>query len=145
MLDLLTNQIFLTVGGAWLIAHVLKFFLRLVREENVSIKDFFESGGFPSGHTTLVTTAFVFVGLKYGWTHEATMLAALIAIIVIYDAMNIRYRAGQHAAVLNKMNKVSGNKYFAKPLKENLGHTYVEVLGGIVLAIIISFMSYYLL
>ena len=65
----------------------------------------------------------------------------------MYDAMGVRRAAGEHARVLNKMieeDQKADIDYFddededPKELKEFLGHTPLEVLGGALLGIIIA-------
>ena len=87
-------------------------------------------------------------------------LAALFALtfafaaVVMYDAMGVRRAAGLHATAINKMNKyfaIKGISFSAedpakgekkkkkkKELKEYLGHTPFEVLGGALLGIVIA-------
>ncbi|KKQ36049.1 MAG: hypothetical protein US52_C0011G0013 [candidate division WS6 bacterium GW2011_GWA2_37_6] len=145
MSDLFLNQVFITTWNAWLIAHAIKFVYRTITTENKSFLAFFESGGFPSAHTALVATLFFSLGFEEGWESNFTVIAGVLAVIVMYDALNVRYRAGEHAKVLNKLNSQMQEKLFKKPLKENLGHTYVEVAGGIILALIVSVISYVVL
>ena len=81
----------------------------------------------------------------------------LIAGIVIYDALSVRYNAGLHAKDLNKLRKIvdelddeiaqlTGGEedpdidelVSQKELKEFLGHTPIEVLAGALLGILIA-------
>ena len=64
--------------------------------------------------------------------------------------MNVRYQTGMHAAYLNDLrrdlqdNLLMKNRKKSK-LKERLGHTPIEVLGGIVFGICFTFILYYML
>ena len=67
--------------------------------------------------------------------------------IVIYDAAGVRRQAGQHAIVLNELtatietlNRKLSTEIFIKPtrLKEVIGHSPIEVLGGIVVGIVVG-------
>lgn len=141
MLNLFTSQLFLTCIVAWILAHLFKLIIALIKSKNYrSIKQFFDSGGFPSGHTTLVTTLFFSLGLSQGWTAQITTVTGVFAIIVIYDALNIRFQAGLHARILNELGKM--NPITGKAFKENLGHTYVEMFGGLFLGILCAVISY---
>jgi len=144
MIDLFTSQLFLTCLSAWIIAHLVKFIIALSKGRKLkSVKRLFDSGGFPSGHTTLVSALFFSLGINWGWTNPVTTLAGVVGIIVIYDALNIRFQSGLHAKALNKLGAV--NPITKKPFKENLGHTYLEVAGGLGLGIIFAVISYILL
>ena len=142
MTDLFTNQIFITVWNAWLFAHLGKFIYRkFIKKQNASFLTFFESGGFPSAHTALVMSLFFSIAFEEGWGASITVLSGILAAIVMYDAMNIRYRSGLHAKALNILNKKEN--FQDKPFKESLGHTYVEVAGGFALGLIIATLSYH--
>jgi acid phosphatase family membrane protein YuiD len=144
MIDLFTSQLFLTCLSAWVIAHVIKLIIALIKGRSLSsAKQLFDSGGFPSGHTTLVSALFFSVGINWGWTNPITTLAGVLAIIVIYDALNIRFQSGLHAKILNKLGAV--NPITKKPFKENLGHSYAEVAGGFGLGITFAIISYIVL
>lgn len=61
----------------------------------------------------------------------------------MYDAMGVRRAAGEHAKVINMMVRrgAAGISYKPKSnqeLKEFLGHTPFEVLGGALLGILIA-------
>ena len=60
----------------------------------------------------------------------------------MYDAMNVRRQAGEHAKVINRMinDKESGKEggFDDVTLQEKLGHTPLEVLGGALLGIIVA-------
>ena len=66
-----------------------------------------------------------------------------LAAIVIYDAMGVRHEAGEHAKIINQMRKNSNPKDEEnedpdfKELKEMLGHTPLEVIGGVMTGILI--------
>ena len=61
------------------------------------------------------------------------MISAVIALIVMYDAVNLRNEAGLHAKALNKLK--GGAK-----LEESLGHTVLEVSVGAVFGAIVAFI-----
>lgn len=142
MIDLLTSQLFLTVLGAWVVSDVAKFVIALIdKDKQKPYTRVFDTGGFPSSHTTAVIALFMSLGIDQGWMNPITTVAGVLAVIVMYDAVNLRYQAGLHAKALNKLNQE--NKPSKEPLKERLGHTYIEVLGGIVLGIVVASLSYY--
>lgn len=145
MLDFFTSQLFLTVLSAWFMADIfIKFVVTSLSGDKTPIsKRIFTTGGFPSSHTALVITLFMSLGMDQGWDNPITAVAGVLAIIVMYDAVNIRYQAGLHAKALNKLNE--GGKLSDHPFKERLGHRYYEVLGGIILGIIVALVSYKIL
>lgn len=76
----------------------------------------------------------------------------IVAMIVMYDAMGVRRSAGLHAREINRINRIFAvrgirpndesqdrkSEKKKKELKEYLGHTPFEVLGGALLGILIA-------
>ena len=86
------------------------------------------SGGMPSAHSTFVVSLATAMGIKYGPYTDFFLVTLVFSIIIIYDAMNVRYQAGLHAKALNKLHE--GNK---EQLNESIGHTPAEaIVGGII-------------
>lgn len=82
--------------------------------------------------------------LEYGWNNPYFAITTAVSMIVIYDAAGVRRQAGHHAMVLNELtatietlNKKLSTEIYIKPtrLKEVLGHSPIEVLGGIIVGI----------
>ncbi|MBC7503958.1 divergent PAP2 family protein [Candidatus Gracilibacteria bacterium] len=93
-----------------------------------SVARMFGSGGMPSAHSTFVIALSTAIGLKYGPWSDEFMICLVVSIIIIYDAMNVRYQAGLHARVLNRLTPDNG-----EILNESMGHTPFEALiGGII-------------
>ena len=81
-----------------------------------------------------------------GVTSTEFALAAVVSIIVMYDAMGVRYETGEQAKLLNRMfnewmdQGVNALPFLGgKKLKEMVGHTPIEVLTGAVLGIALGF------
>lgn len=83
------------------------------------------SGGMPSAHSTFVIALLTAIGIKNGIRSDLFAVTLVLSIIVIYDAMNVRYQSGLHAKALNKIN--SHEDY---SLNESLGHTPLEAFAG---------------
>ena len=77
----------------------------------------------------------------------------MFAFVTMYDAMGVRREAGEHAKLLNKyLNELELSKADKNgdgipderadeiELKEFIGHTPLEVLGGVLLGIIIGIL-----
>ena len=83
----------------------------------------------PSSHSALITGATSGIGLELGFNSSIFALAVAISLIVMYDASGVRKSAGIQAAEINKLSKILDPKSEVM-LKENLGHTKIEVLIG---------------
>ena len=75
-----------------------------------------------------------------GWAHPATIVASVVAAITMFDAATVRRAAGLQARLLNEITRqlFHERKFPARPLKEMLGHTRVEVYGGMVTGIVVA-------
>ena len=105
------------------------------------------AGGMPSSHSATVCAMVVATGRYCGVNSAVFAVAAVLSIIVMYDAMGVRYETGEQAKLLNRMftewmDQESDALPFlknGKKLKEMVGHTPIEVLTGAVLGILIGF------
>ncbi len=84
------------------VATLLKGFFHAIAGK-FSIARMFGSGGMPSAHSTFVVALATTMGIKHGvWSDEFT-ISLVFSIVIIYDAMNVRYQSGLHARALNRM------------------------------------------
>jgi acid phosphatase family membrane protein YuiD len=63
-------------------------------------------------------------------------MALAFTMIIIYDAINVRFEAGLHASAINQ-------HLWEKKFKESLGHLPSEAFAGSVLWIFIAFVLFY--
>lgn len=92
--------------------------------------------GMPSVHSAVVVSLATAVGIKLGIGSDEFAIAMAFTMIIIYDAINIRFEAGQHAA---EINKTLGEKKY----KESLWHLPSEAFAGSVLGIIVAFALWF--
>jgi uncharacterized protein len=109
---------------AWFIAGSSKFVINSIKARSAAFKQI-GYGGFPSNHTSIVTSIAWLIAIKEGLESPALGLAIALAFIVILDATSLRVKVGAHAKRLNTMMPNE------KPLRERVGHTPVEIFGGI--------------
>ncbi|MFN7900359.1 MAG: divergent PAP2 family protein [Synechococcaceae cyanobacterium] len=92
-----------------------------------------ETGGMPSSHSALMTGTAAALGWEQGYDDPLFALAASLCFIILYDASGVRLVAGKIAARVNALPTdlwPSQPGELVLPLKENLGHTRLEVLVG---------------
>ena len=108
----------------------------------------------PSSHSALVCSATIAMCRECGVDSPEFAIMFIVAMIVMYDAMGVRRSAGLHAREINRINRIFAVKGIKtsdesekptgekkkKELKEYLGHTPFEVLGGALLGILISML-----
>ena len=94
---------------------------------------FINPGGMPSGHSSFVSALVVVSAYREGIGSTLFMISAVIALIVMYDAVTLRQAAGRHAKLLNTLKKGAN-------LEESLGHTLWEVIVGAVFGSVVAFV-----
>ncbi len=156
-MDFLMANPILSVGViSWFAAQIIKTIVHAIQAKSFDPERFVGAGGMPSSHSSLVVSVVIYTLRVEGFKSPFFAFAMLLAAIVIYDAMSVRYNAGLHAKELNRMRKIidemddeisqlSGadeedieELSDQKDLKEFLGHTPIEVLAGAMLGIIIA-------
>lgn len=131
---------------AWAAAQLIKLLLNYCREHRLDLDRALGSGGMPSSHSAFVCACASATGRLCGWSSALFAITAVIAIVVMYDAANIRQAAGEHAKILNYLMDQwaqEGHTPFGKRLKELLGHTPIQVLAGAALGIAIGLLGAY--
>lgn len=142
--DIFHNQVLLVAITACLIAQVLKVFVELARHGKLNLRSLVETGGMPSAHSAFVTALAMGVGQALGWASPDFAVAAVFAVIVMYDAAGVRQAAGKQARVLNQIidEFFQGEHHFNEErLKELLGHTPFQVIAGSILGVAISWAA----
>ncbi|VBB08006.1 Hypothetical protein LUCI_3271 [Lucifera butyrica] len=135
------NIILVTVVTAWITAQILKFFTTYLKNKEINIERLIGAGGMPSSHTALVVSLASAIGFHDGVESSLFTVAVVLAGIVMYDAAGVRHAAGKQAKVINQLVrdlKVE-HKIRDTRLKELLGHTPLEVLGGALLGFGIAY------
>ena len=141
------NYVLVTAISASLTAQLIKVLLNLFIFHRFIAERMWGAGGMPSSHSATVCAMVVATGRYCGVNSAVFAVAAVLSIIVMYDAMGVRYETGEQAKLLNRMftewmDQESEALPFlknGKKLKEMVGHTPIEVLTGAVLGILIGF------
>jgi acid phosphatase family membrane protein YuiD len=140
------NHVLLTGLFGWLLAQALKIPLDLFQTRHWNWALFFAAGGMPSSHSALVTSTAMAVGLHYGFDNPLFGVATALAMVVVYDATGIRRQAGMQAQKINILVEelLSGHPISEEHLREALGHTPLEALGGVLLGLALSLILWLL-
>lgn len=138
--QILHNQILLTAIVSWALAQLIKIGIELIRTHRINWQLIFATGGMPSSHSSLVVALATATGLRQGFDSPLFAIATVLAFVVLYDAQGIRRQAGNQARIINRMlqNVENAGIKVDKNLKELLGHTPIQVIGGTILGIIVA-------
>ncbi len=123
---------------SWVVAKFTKFLVRAWRGQ-ADWRLLYASGGMPSAHAAVVTALMATVWLRDGFTSPIFGLSAILALIVIYDALGIRRASGHQAAAINSILKRL-DKSPEPELREALGHQPSEVFVGMLLGAVIALL-----
>lgn len=144
--DLIHNRIFMAAALGWLIAQILKTVIHMWINRRFVAERLVGSGGMPSSHSATVCALVTATGIEYGGASFQFAMAAIFAIIVMYDAMGVRRETGIHSRVLNEMMELFTNMgkemSVEEKLKEFVGHTPLQVLMGALLGVLIAVLMY---
>lgn len=96
-------------------------------------------GGFPSSHASFTVALTFCCGYFSGWDSSVFAVALVFTVLTIRDAMGFRRLLGKQAENINKIISILPDKKISKlpHLKERIGHSGLEILGGAVLGILI--------
>lgn len=161
VLQQISGNYYITVAFlSWASAQLLKTLFTFIFTKRFVAERLFGAGGMPSSHSALVCSLTFAFARRLGFDSPIFALSLVLSGIVMYDAMGVRRAAGEQAKVLNKI--VFGFKSWNwnedeehsdensrgaadiagempdKALKEFIGHTPLEVLGGALLGILIA-------
>ena len=128
----MVNRAFTSWLIACLISQSIKILLGVIQLKRFDFHWLIGTGGMPSTHAAGVTALSITIGLHDGFSSSLFAAAVAFTIITLFDAQGVRRWSGRQAQVLNKMME---DIYFKRRiqeqrLKELLGHTPMEVLGG---------------
>lgn len=141
LVQLSNNKILISSILAWALAQVLKTMINFLSTKEFNAERLFGSGGMPSSHSSTVCALVTAVAVNYGMDTYEFAMAAVFAIIVMYDAMNVRREAGEHAKWINLITTtLQPDISIERKFKEYLGHTPLQVLMGAFLGIATAFM-----
>ncbi len=143
--DLFSNYVLNVALLSWFSAQVIKTLLNLLKTKKLKMERMIGAGGMPSAHSASVCSMTIAIARSVGFQSPLFAMSFLLASIVMYDAMGVRRAAGEHAKVINMIVKKNKNDISYIPrnkgeLKEFLGHTPLEVLGGALLGILIAML-----
>lgn len=131
---------FLAPFAGWVASGCLKFLIHFMKYGKEA-RHHMGNGGFPSTHTSTVATPAFLIGFGEGWFSPVFGLAVTFLIIVMIDATGLRIAVGRQAGVINTL---TNGKKARELLRERMGHTFWEVLGGLIVGIVTSSILYYL-
>ena len=143
--QLFSNEILIASFFGWLIAQVLKTIIYVAVNKNFNPERLLGDGGMPSSHSATVMSLVTATALNFGADTFEFAIAAVLALIVMHDAMGVRRETGKQAKVINNMMEwfvqMDSDISPEQKLKEFVGHTPLQVLFGALLGILVGYVT----
>jgi acid phosphatase family membrane protein YuiD len=119
-------------------AQGMKMVLIVVRHhQRLHLEDIVVTGGMPSAHSATVTALCLSILWTEGWRNPIFVLSAVLAVVVIRDALGVRRTAGEEGKTINSIIRLA---HVRTPLVHySLGHTPTEVAVGIAIGALAAF------
>ena len=144
----LSNRILLAAFCGWLVAQVLKTIIYVAVNKNFNPERLLGDGGMPSSHSATVMAMVTATAFNFGSETFQFAVTAILALIVMHDAMGVRRETGKQAKVINNMMDWFVQNSDISPeekLKEFVGHTPSQVVAGFVLGVFVDVVIFVIL
>jgi len=123
----------------FVIAILIKWFIIKLKTKELNLSAALWSWWMPSVHSAVVVSLTTAVWLKLWFTNDLFAVCMAFTVIIIYDAINVRFEAWLHAEAINKLLP-DWKKY-----KESLWHLPSEAFAWCLLWIVVASIMYYLI
>jgi acid phosphatase family membrane protein YuiD len=138
---ILLNRVMILSCSSQIMSMFVKALIKSVKNKKFSLKEMASYGGMPSSHTAFIVSATLGLGVEYGWNSAVFGFGIVSALIVLVDAVKLR-------GTIDRVNERSS--YLAKDCPESevgkkpkfIAHKFSEVIGGIIFAVIYTFLFY---
>ena len=131
----------LAIFVGWIVAQGLKYAIVVIRTRNFNhLRQLYVSGHMPSAHTFTVMALATVVALRDGIDSALFGIAALLAGIVMYDAMMVRRSVGEQGVALHALIREQKSKVVLQPTAK--GHKPSEVAVGFALGVLIGLVVF---
>jgi len=137
MQELFYSHLILIPGVAFIISVVVKWIFSILKSWKLDLAVALWSWWMPSAHTAVTVSITTALALKYWIWSDYFAIAMAFTVIIIYDAINVRFEAWLHAKAINKY-------IWEKRLRESLWHLPSEAFAWAILWMIVAITFFYL-
>lgn len=119
---------------SFILATTFKWFSNWLKTWKIDIRRALWSWWMPSVHSALVTSITMALAIKYWVNSDIFALALSFTVIILYDAINVRFEAWLHASAINKL--------LWEKFKEHLWHLPSEAFAWSILWVVTAIILY---
>lgn len=131
------ENLILVPAVAFVVTVFLKWISIKIKTGKLDIAWAIWSWWMPSVHSSVVVSLATAVAIKSWIWSDYFAIAMAFTVIIIYDAINVRFEAWQHAIAINE-------SIWEKKFKESLWHLPSEAFAWSILWIIVAILLYYI-
>lgn len=134
----LMSDVAFSVFTAFFLSQVVfKIITFSIKRKKVFLRAMVMGGGMPSSHTALVTALAVAVGLNQGFRTPLFIAVLVFSVLAVYDVLLTKKAVRGFLILL-------AEKHPRKELLDELGHSVMEVLFGVIigLAVVLAFYQH---
>ncbi len=136
-INIFYDYLILIPAITFVITVFLKWLFIKLKTWKIDISSALWSWWMPSVHSSLVVSLSTAVALKHWIESDLFAIVMAFTMIIIYDAINVRFEAWQHAWAINEF-------LWKKKFNESLWHLPSEAFAWSLLWIIIAVLVYYI-
>lgn len=137
----------------WASIQAIKIIVDILMKREIDVTSLRGAWWFPSVHSGIASSLCMMTFLLYGVASIEFAIAFCFSFLFWYDAANVRYQAGQHAIFLKKISQELDDLFPEEYddstykswllLKDRLWHTFLEVLWGVVIGGVLTWLIMY--
>ena len=116
-----------------------------MRHSELQLWRFTAAGGMPSAHSAFVGALVATLALHEGLESSAFAVAAVLASIVVFDAIRVRGVIERHSRMLRDLTAARANAQAQSDRSDEVGHSVAEVAIGVVVGAAVAATAYLLL
>lgn len=126
-------------------AQIIKLIPDFAKGKKLNISDVLRYGGMPSGHAAFVAAISTMVALEEGMKSTAFAISLLFSVVIIRDSIGFRQILGLQSKAINKISqKIFSEEEKLPFIRERLGHTWFEVVVGLIVGAVLTLLINYL-
>ena len=115
--------------------------VKFVTCDDMSFKNFFRTGGMPSGHSALTACLASIAYIEAGWTLP-TWICVVIWLLIFRDATGVRLAVGRDEDILEQLAKKHKLKTNIKHVR---GHTVAQAWVGTAVGVVAAVFTHLVL
>lgn len=124
---------------AWVASGCLKFAINSWKYGKRA-KEHIGNGGFPSTHTSVVSSITMMLGFTAGWDSPLFGLGVAVLMIVMIDATGVRRAVGENSRWINVISRRHPGEESSR-LREKQGHSKIEIAGGLGVGTLVGWLA----